>query len=148
MDTVNFFNIENIIHSTSHKELYSEYFNPESESFNNPLIVEINNIYNKIVSNFPSVTKDQEFVLRNLFDKFLYIQEVIDPNRLKDFSFTFSEDEDIILYRNGFNCLINIVIHPEDDLTLSIINKQKGNSFEYFDNKTVDFEKIAYLFFK
>lgn len=148
MSTLKFLNIENIIHDTYSGELYSEYFSSETETFNNPLIVEIENIYNKIVSGSLNITKDQEFVLRNIFDKFRYVQEVIDPNRLKDFSFTITDEDDIVLYRNSQNYLINLVIHPEDDFTLSIINKLEGNSLEYFDNNNVDFEKIVYTFFK
>ena len=142
MSTIEFKNIDD----TLHNKLYSEYTNTQQESFNNPLIVELESVYNKIVSEF-SITKDQEFVLINIFNVFKYVQENIDPNRL-DFSVTISEDDDILLFRRNDNELINLIIHPEEDFTLSIISKTSGNSIEYFDNKNVDFESVVYDFLK
>ncbi len=142
MSTIEFKHIDDVLHN----ELYSEYIRIEQESFNNPLTIELESIYNNIISKY-SITKDQEFVLINIFNIFKYVQEIIDPKRV-EFSIGFSEDDDVLLYRKNDNELINLIIHPEDDFTLSIISKTSGNSIEYFDNKDVDFEKIVYNFLR
>lgn len=142
MSAIEFKHIDDVLHN----ELYSEYIRIEQESFNNPLTIELESIYNNIISKY-SITKDQEFVLINIFNIFKYVQEIIDPKRV-EFSIGFSEDDDVLLYRKNDNELINLIIHPEDDFTLSIISKTSGNSIEYFDNKDVDFEKIVYNFLR
>ena len=142
MSTIEFKHIDDVLHN----ELYSEYIRIEQESFNNPLTIELESIYNNIISKY-SITKDQEFVLINIFNIFKYVQEIIDPKRV-EFSIGFSEDDDVLLYRKNDNELINLIIHLEDDFTLSIISKTSGNSIEYFDNKDVDFEKIVYNFLR
>lgn len=144
MNVIEFKNIEDKLHST----LYPEYFSLDSDGFNDPLVTEIEGVYTRIISEITKITVDQGNVLRNIFDKFIYIQKIIDPNRLKEFSVIISEDDDIILYRNTDEELINLVIHPEDDFVLSIINKVEGNSINYFDNNSVDFEKVAYTFMR
>ena len=89
MSTIEFKHIDDVLHN----ELYSEYIRIEQESFNNPLTIELESIYNNIISKY-SITKDQEFVLINIFNIFKYVQEIIDPKRV-EFSIGFSEDDDV-----------------------------------------------------
>mgnify|MGYP003591958253 FL=1 len=79
---------------------------------------------------------------------FKYIQEIIDPDRIKSFTVSINDDDDIIFSRKNSDEFISIVIHTEDDYTLSIINKTKGNVLDTFNNYDSDYESIAYLFFK
>lgn len=138
-------NIERLIHIES-KE-YQEFF-PERETFNSPLILELKTFYNTIISHFETITRDQEFVLSKLFERFIYVQREIDPNRLKDFVVSMTDDEDLLLYRSSKTHLINLIIHPEEDFALSIINKEEGNILDFYDNKEADYEKIVYEFLK
>ncbi|MBA8986171.1 hypothetical protein [Sphingobacterium cellulitidis] len=55
------------------------------------------------------------------------MQELIDPNRLRDFSYTMTEDYDLVLSRNNELEVINLIIHPEADFPLPIIHKEKGS---------------------
>lgn len=147
MSTINF-DIDNILIKESDSDRYSEFFATKNDSFNNPLIIALENVYNNMISNFPIITRDQEFVLAKIFNRFKYVQLIIDPNRLKNFSITATEDDDIVLFRNTEENLINIIIHPEDDFALSIINKVKGSSLEFYDNDSADYEKLVYEFLK
>lgn len=76
------------------------------------------------------------------------MQEIIDPNRLRDFSYTITKDYDLVLSRNNELEAINLIIHPEDDFALSIIHKEKDSSLSYFDNLAADYEQIVYSFLK
>jgi hypothetical protein len=148
MNTLEFTNIETMLHNTSDVNLYSDHFDTNHESFNNPLIVELEDLYNNIISSFSNITTDQVNVITSLFDIFKYVQEIIDPDRLKNFSVVMSADDDIIFSRNNQNEYINLIIHPEEDFSLSIINKNNGSNLEYFDNHSVDYEKVALDFLR
>lgn len=148
MSTIEFTHTDTVLYNTSDIDLYSNYFETSHETFNNPLIVEIEGLYNNIISSFSNITNDQINAISEFFNVFKYIQEIIDPDRLKSFSISMNEDDDIIFSRNNNVDFFNIVIHPEDDFTLSIINKIKGNSLEYFNIDDADYERIAYTFFK
>ncbi len=148
MSTLEFTHIDNVLYNSIDTSLYSNYFDSKHESFNNPLIVELEGLYNNIISSFSSITKDQILVISKFFDVFKYIQEIIDPDRIKSFTVSINEDDDIIFSRKNSEEFISIIIHPEDDYTLSIINKTKGNVLDTFNNTDSDFESIAYSFFK
>ncbi|MGJ1203860.1 hypothetical protein [Sphingobacterium lactis] len=148
MSTLEFTHIDNVLYNSIDTSLYSNYFDSKHESFNNPLIVELEGLYNNIISSFSSITKDQILVISKFFDVFKYIQEIIDPDRIKSFTVSINDDDDIIFSRKNSEEFISIIIHPEDDYTLSIINKTKGNVLDTFNNSDSDFESIAYSFFK
>lgn len=147
-NTMNFLKIRDNITDTMISELYGDYFNYDTDSFTNPLVRDVEDLYNKIVSEFPGITNDQEVVLKNIFEQFKYVQEMIDPNRLQDFSYKMTDDDDLILSRNNDYEAINLIIHPEEDFALSIIHKENGNSLNYFDKITADYESIVYSFLK
>lgn len=148
MSTLEFTHIDNVLYNSIDTSLYSNYFDSKHESFNNPLIVELEGLYNNIISSFSSITKDQILVISKFFDVFKYIQEIIDPDRIKSFTVSINDDDDIIFSRKNSEEFISIIIHPEDDYTLSIINKTKGNVLDTFNNSDSDYESIAYSFFK
>lgn len=148
MSTLEFTHIDNVLYNSIDTSLYSNYFDSKHESFNNPLIVELEGLYNNIISSFSSITKDQILVISKFFDVFKYIQEIIDPDRIKSFTVSINDDDDIIFSRKNSEEFISIIIHPEDDYTLSVINKTKGNVLDTFNNSDSDFESIAYSFFK
>ncbi|GGE18209.1 hypothetical protein GCM10011516_14790 [Sphingobacterium cellulitidis] len=91
------------------------------------MIRDVENLHNKIVSELLNITDDQGTVLRHVFEKFKDVQELIDPNRLRDFSYTMTEDYDLVLSRNNELEVINLIIHPEADFPLPIIHKEKGS---------------------
>lgn len=148
MSTLEFTHIDNVLYNSADSSLYSNYFESKHESFNNPLIVELEGLYNNIISSFSTITEDQIFVISKFFDVFKYIQEIIDPDRIKSFTVSINNDDDIIFSRKNSEEFISIIIHPEDDYTLSIINKTRGNSLVNYDNNDSDYESIAYTFFK
>ena len=148
MSTLEFTHIDNVLYNSADTSLYSNYFDSKYESFNNPLIVELEGLYNNIISSYSSITEDQILVISKFFDVFKYIQEIIDPDRIKSFTVSINDDDDIIFSRKNSDEFISIVIHTEDDYTLSIINKTKGNVLDTFNNYDSDYESIAYVFLK
>lgn len=67
--TVDFLNIRNISHAMI-SDLYAKYIDYDTDTFTNPLIREVENLYNKIVSEILSITDDQETFL-DMFSKSL-----------------------------------------------------------------------------
>lgn len=103
----------------------------------------IEKLYKDIISD--SVTKDQVFVLDNLFEEFKYL---LKDNNLSNLSNDITDDGDILLTINTENYLVNLIIHPEDDFALSIINKKSEDSIEFFDINNVDFKEVSLNFTK
>ena len=46
MSTLEFTHIDNVLYNSADTSLYSNYFDSKYESFNNPLIVELEGLYN------------------------------------------------------------------------------------------------------
>ena len=95
MSTLEFTHIDNVLYNSADTSLYSNYFDSKYESFNNPLIVELEGLYNNIISSYSSITEDQILVISKFFDVFKYIQEIIDPDRIKSFTVSINDDDDI-----------------------------------------------------
>lgn len=131
------------------KNQYAVFFEEDEDIFNSPLISDLEDSYNNIIADIRSLTNDQEKVLKEIYNVFLYVQKVIDPHRLQDFSYLTTEDDDLILFRNTPAFLINLIIHPEDDFTLSIIGKNEDISIlKHYDNDAADYEKVVYDFLR
>lgn len=146
---MNLLSSHNLVHNIYNLEHYPKFFHRDNDSFNNPIVLDIEGFYNQIVLDVPHITVDQRFVLGAIFRELENIQLKIDPNRLKPFSYSITEDEDIVLYRNSSNNIINLIIHPEDDFSLSIINKYESDDhLEFYDNVDADFEHITYCFLR
>lgn len=145
-DGINMFDLAEKLTHTEDDQLYVDYRPLEQESFNNPLIIELKDLYLRINLAFLSLTEDQIFVLRKIFKKFKYVQEEIDPKRISEFSYSMTEDGDLILYRIAKDYFINLIIHLEEDFALSLIHKTRGSSLEYFDLDEADYEKVVLQF--
>ncbi|MDD5150945.1 MAG: hypothetical protein PHC28_10805 [Flavobacterium sp.] len=118
----------------------------ESSTFNGLFHKNIQEIYNTIIIQFNNSISDfQKEVLANLFDSFSYISKEIDPLRL-NFKFAFNEDEELIIYRKTENSIVNLIIHPYDDIAVSIIKKNGEKKLQFFQIND-DLEKISLLFF-
>lgn len=146
MNGINMFDLAEKLTHTEDDQLYADYRPLQQETFNNPLIIELDDLYHRINLAFPSLTEDQIFVLQKIFKKFKYVQEEIDPNRISEFSYSMTEDDDLVLYRISKGSFINLIIHPEEDFALSLIHKTRGSSLEYFDLDTADYEKVVLQF--
>lgn len=146
MNGINMFDLAEKLTHTEDDQLYADYRPLQQETFNNPLIIELDDLYHRINLAFPSLTEDQIFVLQKIFKKFKYVQEEIDPNRISEFSYSMTEDDDLVLYRISKGSFINLIIHPEEDFALSLIHKTRGSSLEYFDLDSADYEKVVLQF--
>lgn len=147
MSKIELSDITSIVNSAYNEDIYNEYISSDDDSFNSPLINDIKNVYNKIVSEF-DITNDQESVLKKIFDSMEYTQRMIDPDRIRDFVYCMTEDDDLVLSRENDTELLNLIIHPEDDFSLSIIGKSLPNNMFRYINETADYESVVYTFFK
>jgi hypothetical protein len=57
-----------------------------------------------------------------------------------------SIDSDLLLYRETEIGLTNLIIHPDDDFAISYIGKKEGDTLEFYELHTADFEKIIFTF--
>lgn len=146
--TISMFDLTEKLTHTVDDQLYKDYNSLDRESFNNPLMIELRDLYNRINLAFSSLTEDQIFVLQNIFEKFEYVQEEIDPKRISEFFYSMTDDGDLVLYRTTEENFINLIIHPEEDFALSVIHKTRSSSsLEYHDNDGADYEKAVLQFF-
>lgn len=118
----------------------------ESSTFNGLFHKNIQEIYNTIIIQFNDGMSDfQREVLANLFDSFSYISKEIDPLRL-NFKYAFNEDGELIIYRKTENSIVNLIIHSDDDIAVSIIKKNGEKKLQFFQIND-DLEKVSLLFF-
>lgn len=137
---------ETLIQSEFAGNQYKELFNQENISFTNPLVEEVEEIYNQIVKQYDELTEYQLTVLARIIDKLNDVRIIVDPNRLKDFKNSITDDGDLLLFRENETGLINIIIHPEDDFAYSFIGNIEGRNLDFYDLETADFESIVLNF--
>ncbi len=125
---------------------YEEMLNQKSTPFNNPLIAEVEEIYNQIINKCDDITEHQIWVLTKIIDELNNIRSTINPNRFKDLKYSSTDDNDLLLYRESDNGLVTIIIHPEFDFAFSYIGNITGRQLDFFEPETVDFESIVLNF--
>lgn len=86
-------------------------------------------------------------MLHKIFAEFNNIRTTIDPKRLKSFDHHLNEDDELLLFRESENGLINIIINPEDCIAFSFISNDDQQRKFYFLDENGDFETLAYNFF-
>jgi len=125
---------------------YEVLFNQEINTFTNPLVEDIEEIYNQIIKTYNDLTDFQIDVLTLIMDQLNELRISSDPKRLKDFYHGLTPDCDLLLYRENENGLINIIIHPEDNFAFSFIGNKEGRRLEFHKPEDADFEKIVLEF--
>jgi len=137
---------QTLVQSEFAGEVYNEIFEQDNTTFANPLVEEVEEIYNQIINDYDTLTEFQIIVLSKIIDQLNNVRLVIDPNRLKDFKHCINDDADLLLYRESAKGLINIIIHSEDDFAYSFIGNTSGNKLEYYTIEDCDFEEIVLNF--
>lgn len=137
--------------STLFGNQYRELLDEETSTpINNPLIQELDDIYNSIVTKY-HLTTFQKDVLMNFLKEFQYIKNQIDPNRLKDFNYFYNEeDEELLLYRESKKGLINIIIHDDESFAFSYVDNKNRSLDElvfYKKESIIDYQQVAFKFF-
>jgi len=117
----------------------------DSTSFENPLSKDIENMYNKVIAGNYTLSDFQSQAVREIFNQFKNIRIEIDPNRIKPFGFFLNGDEELVMWRDEPELLVNLVIDAEDMVTLSKVRVNKESSLEFFEGE-VDYEHLAYSF--
>jgi hypothetical protein len=115
-------------------------------TYNSPFHKELDDIFNNIMMEFRELTDFQLQILYSIFNSFNAIRKVIDPNRLSSFSYFYTDDCELLLYRKTEKGLTNIIIDSEDCLAYSFIGVDK-NKILTFLKPNDDFEQLAYKFF-
>lgn len=123
-----------------------------SQPVERPLLSNLEELYNSILVAYEQLTNYQITILQEIFKQFVNIQEEIDPNRIKDFSHYYNEeDEELLLYRKNKKGLINIIIHDEELFAFSYIddNNKVDSYLDFYEevDSTIDYEKIVLKFF-
>jgi len=137
---------ETLLQSEFAGDQYKKIFYQTSSSFNNPLIEEVEEIYNQVISQYDEITEHQILVLTKIIDKLNDVRTIINPNRFKNLKHSITEDDDLLLYRESDNGLVNIIIHPDEDFAFSYIGNIAGRELEFFESQTADFETIVLNF--
>lgn len=119
----------------------------EGSSFSNLLIEDVWDLLENISLKYESLTPFQKDMLHKIFTEFNNIRTTIDPKRLKSFDHHLNEDEELLLFRESENGLINIIINPEDYIAFSFIPSGEKSRKFYFIDENGDFETLAYNFF-
>lgn len=112
------------------------------------LITELEQLYEIIVQEYP-LTSFQIRELRAIINKFVYIQETIDPNRIKPFKHDYNKAEELlILYRKSAKGLFNILIDEDELVTFSYIDStpEEKDIHDMYDGEPVDYEKVVLNF--
>lgn len=127
-------------------DVYKGIFEQDNTTFANPLVEEVEEIYNQIINDYDSLTEHQVFVLSRLIDQLNNVRLIIDPNRLRSFNHCINEDGDLMLYRENAKGLINIIIHPEEDFAYSFVANKEGNILDFYTIDEVDYESVVLKF--
>jgi len=127
-------------------EVYKEMFEQDNTTFANPLVEEVEEIYNQIINDYDLLTEWQVIILSKLIDQLNNVRLIIDPNRLKSFKHCLNEDGDLLLFRESEKGLFNIILHQENDFAFSFIGNQEGNILEFYTIEECDFETIVLNF--
>ncbi|HRG00811.1 MAG TPA: hypothetical protein PKZ75_06825 [Bacteroidia bacterium] len=108
---------------------------------------DIQDVYNTIILN-ATLTDFQQAALQNLFVVFNDIRSLIDPERLKSFDYSITEDKELLIYRKSSAGLTNIIIHDEECIAYSFIpyDPSRKPTLQFVEN-TAELEQLAYLFF-
>jgi len=137
-----------LVQSETFGDFYEEILDSnEGSSFCNPLIEDVSELLENILLKYESLTAFQKDVLYKIFSEFNHIRTTIDPKRLKSFTHDLNEDEELLLFRESENGLINIIINPEDCIAFSFIPNNEQKRTFYFIDQNGDFETLAYNFF-
>ena len=99
------------VYGTLYEELLD---NGKGTTFCNPLVEDVGELMNNILLKYDMLTDYQKEMLNKIFDEFNNIRLTIDPNRLKPFQHYYTDDEELLLYRETENGLINIIINSEE----------------------------------
>jgi hypothetical protein len=142
---------ESLLQSSVVRNRYIKQFNRASTQFHsNYDFVELEDLFQQMVSKCSSLTKFQIHALHRLFQAFDAIRVNIDPDRLKTFEFCTNTDHELLIYRKSKSGLTNIIIHEEETIALSFIpiNPNLCSKLDFFE-KDCDMEYLAlYLFSK
>lgn len=115
-------------------------------SFTETLSSNLNKTHSNIIFKYPKISSEQKKTLLLIFEQLIFIQDYIDPDRLKPFSYTYNNDEELLLFRKTDTLLINLVIYTEGDFALSVIDTENKNSLEFFESDEADYEMVVYKF--
>lgn len=119
----------------------------ENPSYSNLLVEDVGELMESILLKYELLTDFQKEMLNKIFLEFNNIRTTIDPKRLKSFEHYLNEDNELLLYRETENGLINIIINPNECIAFSYIPNNEENRQFYFINIDGDFETLAYNFF-
>jgi hypothetical protein len=137
-----------LVQSETFGDFYGEILDSnEGSSFCNPLIEDVSELLENILLKYESLTSFQKDMLHKIFSEFNNIRTTIDPKRLKSFTDDLNEDEELLLFRESQNGLINLIINPEDCVAFSFIPNNEQQRKFYFIDRNGDFEILAYNFF-
>jgi hypothetical protein len=122
----------------------------EGEDGNSRFIFDdIDDLFSKIVNDYPDLSQFQIKNLVMIFERFDKIRQLIDPNRLKSFDYYVNEDDnELLLFRDTSQYVVNLIIHQEDDITFSVISKSNSNDdkLHFLENES-EIGGIFYSFF-
>lgn len=130
------------------QDYYANFFEAAhiGSAFASPLLGELHDMYNTIVQTLKP-TDYQNRMLSFIFNEFNEIKRMIDPDKLI-FNFSTNYDGDLLLFReDSKRTLFNIIIHQEDDLAFSRIEKSGTSQLDFFEeNNNIDFQKLVLQF--
>jgi hypothetical protein len=90
----------------------------------------------------------QQESVSDLFTIFNTIRGLIDPDRLKSFNFSMSNENELLIFRKSSKGLTNIIIHDEECIAFSYIPfDPESQTILRFAENGDSLEKLAYLFF-
>lgn len=149
-------NLENIIkkeellQSDLFNDLYNSYLESElNEEFQSVYFSDhINNLHKSIFIQFKGKLTDlQKKSLYLVFQEFDKIQKLIDPERLKEFKYCTSNENELLLYRKTNVGLSNLIIDEDGEVAFSFIpfDSSKQSRLEYFHEDNL--EQPALLLF-
>lgn len=127
-------------------DVYKDIFEQENTTFANPLVEEVEEIYNQIINSYDCLTEMQVNVLCKIINELNQIKLIIDPNRLKSFKHILNDDNELLLFRENNNGLINIIIYTDGDFAYSYIGNKEGNILKFYTILDCDFEKLVLNF--
>lgn len=120
----------------------------DSKALSSPIVDNVSDLLNYILLKYDGLTDFQKGILEAIFNEFKNIQKNIDPKRLKPFDHYLNDDNELLLYRETKNGLINIIINPDECAAFSFIPNSTDEQRQlYFVYPGGDFETLTYNFF-
>jgi hypothetical protein len=77
-----------------------------------------------------------------------YIVSYLNRKRIENINISINVDNDVLIWRDDSDKLINLIINEKENVTLSVINKNEGKSVLKFSSDDIELKKLLKIFIR